>query len=314
MNKITADELHEKWNSINYYDGGYIQVEVEHSIEWHIGYKGIDQKSLVIVSNDEPELLDSSKSISVTKGRRVDGRWALTFTLMRIEQESVFELLCVDLIAYSSGVENAGVALKLIAKRYKQWNKLLEHQKKYLMDESNRKGLLGELIYLCEVIDKGCHVLNAVQGWVGPDGADQDFIYANGWYEVKSVGLAANSIKISSLEQLANSDPGELVVIFLDKCAPEHKRGVSLGEQVDCALRKVSVDSDALVLFENKLIHYGFIDIPEYREQKYVYSGKVRFCVNDNFPKLTRKNIAPQIIETQYSISLASIENWRMED
>lgn len=233
---------------------------------------------------------------------------------MRIEQNSVFELLCTDLITYSQAAENEAAALNLTVKRFKQWNKLLEHQRRSLMDESNRKGLLGELTYLCEVIDGGYPIFAAVQGWVGPDGADQDFVYADGWHEVKSVGVSASSVKISSLEQFANSDPGELVVMLIDKCAPKRSGAVSLGEQVERTLERVREDADALSLLESKLMRCGFIDLPEYREQKYVCSGKMRFRVDADFPRLTADNVAPQIIETQYSISLAGIEDWRMED
>ena len=311
--KITAEYLHEKWSAFNYYDGGYIQIELKHALEWHIGYKDIDQKVLVIISKNEPKLLPSSKSIVVTKGYRTDGRWTLSFVLMRNEQDSVFELLCADLIYYSQASDNEVSALNLIVKRFKQWNKLLEHQRTNLMDESNRKGLLGELIYLCKVIDSGYPVLSAVQGWVGPDGADQDFVYADSWYELKSVGVSATSVKISSLEQLANSDYGELVVMLIDKCAPEHSGAVSLGEQVDRIFSRVNEDDDVHALLENKLIRYGFIDLPEYREQKYICSGEIHYRVEAGFPRLTVNNVVPQIIEAQYSISLASIEDWRIE-
>lgn len=312
--KITAEYLHGKWKSISYYDGGYIQVEVKHPLEWYVGYKEIDIKVLLIISEKEPELLQTSKSIAVSKGHRSDGRWALSFALMRVEQDSVFELLCADLIACSQAAGDDVEALALIAKRYKQWNKLLEHQRKSLMDENNRKGLLGELTYLCSVIDSGYPPLAAVQGWVGPDGADQDFVYSDGWHEVKSVGVATTSITISSLEQLCDNEPGELVVIFIDKCAPERKDAVSLGEQVDLILTRLHEDEDALALFERKLVSYGYIDLPEYREQKYVRSGSSRFLVDATFPKLTADNVMPQIIGAQYSISLAGIECWRVED
>ena len=311
--KITAEYLHERWQSISFYNGGYIQIEVEHPLGWHVGYKEIDQKTLVIVSEKEPELLQTSKSIAVSKGRRMDGRWALSFVLMRSEQESVFELLCADLISYSQSAENESSALTLTVKRYKQWNKLLEHQRKSLMDESNRKGLIGELIYLCSVIDRGYPLFAAVQGWLGPDGADQDFIYADGWHEVKSIGKASSSVTISSLEQLDNNDPGELVIMFIDKCGSEQGGAVSLGEQVDLTLARVREDEDALSLLESKLMRYGYIDMPEYREQKYVCSGKACFRVDTEFPRLTADVVMPQITAAQYSISLAGIEGWKVE-
>ena len=156
--------------------------------------------------------------------------------------------------------------------------------------------------------------MSAVQGWVGPDGADQDFVYDDGWHEVKSIGVSGASVTISSLEQLDNSDPGELVVMRLDKCAPERGGAVSLSEQVHHTLSKVQSDSDALTLLENKLARYGYIDLPEYQEQRYIYSGKTRYRVDEDFPRLTADVIMPQIISAQYSISLAAIDAWKMED
>lgn len=247
--RVTAEYLHKKWNSIDFYDGGYIQIEAEHPLEWYAGFKEIDQKTLLMITGAEPALLPASKSILVSKGRRTDGRWTLSLTLMRAEQESVFETLCADIITYSQTDDGEDSALNLMVKRYKQWNKLLEHQRKSLMDENSRKGLLGEL-----------------------------------------------------------------VVMHLDKCAPERNGAVSLGEQVNNTITKVREDSEALALLEVKLARYGYIDIPEYREQKYLYSGKRRFSVDTEFPRLTAANVNPLIVSAQYSIGLAGIEAWRLED
>lgn len=136
------------------------------------------------------------------------------------------------------------------------------------------KDCLASLSICAKWIDAGYPILPAVQGWVGPDGADQDFVYADSWHEVKSVGVSADSVKISSLEQLANTDPGELVVMLIDKCAPERSNAVSLGEQVDRTFRRVHENDDAYSLLESKLMRYGFIDLPEYREQNMYARGK----------------------------------------
>ena len=80
---ITPDQIHNKWRSVDFSHGGYIQLEITHPLEWYIGYKGINEKTLLVISTNEPERIPSSKSLLVSKGLRTDGRWALTFTLMR---------------------------------------------------------------------------------------------------------------------------------------------------------------------------------------------------------------------------------------
>ena len=187
--KITADSLHQKWDTISFYDGGYVLVENTASLEWHIGYKEINQKSLLLITEIEPDSLPSSKSIIVSKGRRTDGRWTLAFTIVRIEQENVFETLCADLIVHSMADSNERDAVSSIAKRYKQWYKLLEYQKSSMMDENSRKGLLGELIFLSDMLSIRSPELSVIQGWAGPDGGDQDFAYADSWYEIKNLSL-----------------------------------------------------------------------------------------------------------------------------
>lgn len=312
--RITAEQLHNKWKNASFYDKGFTQVDEFHSVEWYVGYQEINQKTLLMISISEPELLPSSKSILVSKGKRTDGRWALSMSLMRVEQDSVFETLCADIIDFSSAARDEKEALQLTYKRFKQWNKLLEHQHKSLMDESSRKGLFGEITFLRETIQTGYPLLAAVQGWVGPDGADQDFVYSDCWHEIKAVGMSAEKVSISSLEQLDCEEDGELVVMRIDKCAPEHSGALSLAEAVEIVQKLACSDADALMLLENKLAKYGYIDLPEYREQKYYYSGKQRFVVDRDFPKLTAKNVPPQITNTQYTISIAGIDNWKLED
>ena len=100
----------------------------------------------------------------------------------------------------------------------------------------------------------------------------------------------------------------------VDKCAPQHADAKSLAEEVDLTIERVSSDSDALTLLENKLSKYGYIELPEYREQKYHYSGRDRFNVDDDFPRLTSANVPAQVTAAQYSISLAGIAAWKLEE
>lgn len=309
--RTTPEILQRQWNSIDYKDGGFLQIDTQHPLEWHIGYQSISQKTLLLVCNTDIGRIESSKSMAVTRRKReTDNRWTLSFELLRNEQEGVFAILCSDIIENSRSASNEKEALALVISRYKQWSRLLESQRSGLMDENSRKGLLGELLFLQERIEESDSALSAIQGWVGADGADQDFTYEDGWHEVKSVGASANSVTISSLEQLDCAGEGELVVMRIDKAAPDKAGALSLNDAVRQISNSFNDAADALDLFRSKLSAYGYIDLQEYSEQKYYCSGSQRFGVDDAFPRLIRRDIPTQVESLHYELSLSSLAEW----
>lgn len=309
--RTTPEILQRQWNSIDYKDGGFLQIDTQHPLEWHIGYQSISQKTLLLVCTADIGIIESSKSMAVTRRKReTDNRWTLSFELLRNEQEGVFAILCSDIIEHSRSSSNEKEALTLVIGRYKQWSRLLESQRSGLMDENSRKGLLGELLFLQERIEESDSALIAIQGWVGADGADQDFIYEDGWHEVKSAGASATSVTISSLEQLDCAGAGELVIMRIDKSAPDKAGALSLNDAVRRISGSLTDASDALDLFRSKLNAYGYIDLQEYSEQKYYCSGSQRYGVNDTFPRLIRQNVPPQIEALHYTLSLSSLADW----
>lgn len=309
--KITPEILQKQWSSIDYKEGGFLQIDTQHPLEWHIGYQSISQKTLLLVCTTDIGTIESSKSMAVTRRKReTDNRWTLSFELLRNEQEGVFAILCSDIIEHSCPASNEKEALTLVISRYKQWSRLLESQRSGLMDENSRKGLLGELLFLQERIEKGNPALTAVQGWVGADGADQDFVYEDGWHEVKSVGASAANVTISSLEQLDCAGEGELVIMRIDKAAPDKAEAFSLNDAVRQISSKLNDASDVLDLFRSKLSAYGYIDLQEYSEQKYFCSGSQRYSVNNAFPRLIKQNIPIQVESLRYELSLSSLADW----
>lgn len=312
--KITPELLEKQWSSINYTDGGFLQIDMQHPLEWYIGYQSISQRTLLLVCDAEVGPIESSKSMIVSRRRREsDNRWTLSFELLRSEQQGVFSILCCDVIEHSRLASTESEALKLVIGRYKQWSKLLETQRSGLMDEHRRKGLIGELLFLEQKITSVDSSLAAIQGWVGADGADQDFIYPDGWFEIKSVGVSAVSVNISSLEQLDCADNGELVIKRIDKTAPEKAGAFSLNDMVQRISFILAGNAEALDLFRAKLSAYGYMDLQEYSEQKYFCSSTQRYLVDESFPKLTRANVPTQISELHYELDLPSLAGWRKD-
>ena len=312
--KITPEILEKQWNSISYTDGGFLQIDTQHPLEWYIGYQSISQRTLLLVSDVAIEAIESSKSLIVSRRRReTDDRWTLSFELLRNEQQSVFAILCSDVIEHSRSAACEVDALELVINRYKQWSKLLESQRSGLMDEHRRKGLLGELLFLEKRIAISDNSLSAIRGWVGADGADQDFMYPDGWFEVKSIGVSTTSVTISSLEQLDCLDAGELVIQRIDKVAPDKAGAFSLNDVVCRISASLVGDAEAIDLFRAKLSAYGYIDLQEYSEQKYYHTGTAKYRVDESFPKLTAKNIPTQIVSAHYELNIPSLTSWGKE-
>jgi len=311
---ITPEILEKQWSGISYTDGGFLQIDTLHPLEWYIGYQSISQRTLLLVSDVELKVIDSSKSMNVSRRRReTDKRWTLSFELLRNEQQGVFATFCCDVINHSRSATNETDAQKLVINRYKQWSKLLESQRSGLMDEQRRKGLIGELLFLVKRIADTDTTLSTIQGWVGADGADQDFIYPDGWFEIKSIGVSATSVTISSIEQLDCADLGKLVIQRIDKVAPDKLGAFSLNDIVYRISDMLKDVPEVIDLFRSKLNSYGYIDLHEYSEQKYFHAGTARYNVDESFPKLTAKNVQPQIISAHYELSIPALTPWETE-
>lgn len=310
---LSNDELIRRWDEVPFYGGGYKRIDDTHPLEWYIGYEDINQKTMLLITNNDPGNIESSKSIIASTGQRQDGKWAITFRLIRKDNEEVFIRLCWDIIESSRDIPFGYPTVKYIIERYNKWLRLMEHQRDDLMDEARRKGLIGEILFLKDNILNGMPLQIATEGWIGPDGADQDFVYANGWTEVKCTGLSTDSISISSIQQLDSEAPGWLCVYFLDKTAPENINGFTLMEKVEELRHLFSNNLKAKEIFENKLFKYGYADKKEYNKQKYIYGGINKYNIDECFPRLIRSNIPSQILSAKYGISLSSIENWKLE-
>ncbi len=308
---IYEDELRKKWNSIDYHDGGAKQLNVLHPLEWYVRYAAKNQKSLVIVSDFPADSIASSKCIDAMCNLRKDGRYAVTFTLVDKDQEDVFITMSSDIIEFSKDEYNPQKSLKKVMRRYSAWMKLLDHKRNTLLSINSQKGLLAELIFLKETIEHGLGLSEALYGWVGPEGADQDFIYTEGWYEIKATTASSSYVTISSVEQLGNPSEGELVVFRIDSCAPSYPGAVTLYKTVHTLLDILASDVELSDIFLLKLGSVGYLDLDEYDKQYYSVSCKQSYCVEKSFPKIVRNDLPVEIINAEYQIDLPSIDRWK---
>ncbi|MBO8415718.1 MAG: PD-(D/E)XK motif protein, partial [Proteobacteria bacterium] len=227
------DKLLKIWHEIEQEKswGGCRFIHSYLDVSWYAGCPHQGVKSAWIAAPERPQSLPQSKAVSIVRDV-FNGRPALRASLTDGD-EDVFAALWADLIKYSCGGSSTDEVLKRFAARYKTWVKLLMLKKKAKLTKEEQKGLLGELCFLSSELEKGRSALSAVSGWVGPEGADQDFCWAEGWHEIKAAAFGSDHISISSLQQLSAAGDGCLVVYFIDPAAPERSDAVTLPDMVD---------------------------------------------------------------------------------
>lgn len=209
----TINDLYEKWNSISPYTGGFLLVSDEHPLSFHIGYLSDSQKCFIVLNTGKLEKISSSKAINVENILLSDNSYALRFSLNYASLDEIFVKLCWDLMSASKDDQKP---IEKIVAQYKKWLRLLQQIGNGLLPPHSQKGLIGELLYLADLIERHGEK-KALGEWVGPEGADQDFNFEDGWAEIKTTIIAGTSVQVSSLQQFDRSDEGTLIVYFLDK-------------------------------------------------------------------------------------------------
>ena len=307
----TINDLYEKWNSISPYSGGFLLVSDDHPLSFHIGYLSDSQKCFIVLNTGKLDKVSSSKAINVENIHLSDNSYALRFSLNYSSLDEIFVKLCWDLISTSKDVQNP---IEKIVFQYKNWLKLLQQIGNGLLPPLSQKGLIGELLYLGELIDKHGED-SAVAEWVGPEGADQDFNFTIGWAEVKTTIASGTSIQISSLQQFDRPDEGTLVVFSLDKTSSIGSATISLNEAVNSIFSKI-LSQENKDFFEIKLAKCGYQkkNADEYSSYRFKFSEKRMYCVSNDFPRLTKNNVPSAVIETQYKIDLPSIDTFKMRE
>ena len=163
-------------------------------------------------------------------------------------------------------------------------------------------GLVGELSFLIFMIDAGIPASLAVESWVGPLDAIQDFELGTGAVEVKAtLSTAGFPAKIGSLEQLDDSIRQPLFLAGVRLSQTES--GQSLPEFVSQVCVLLKGNAEAQRLFADRLLVAGFFDahVDRYVRRFSILGTRV-VEVEEGFPRLTHGTVPNGIRRAKYEI------------
>ena len=306
---MTAFETRWREMAVHPESPAFQRVDDAHPLDFYLGKESSGELLLLLITDERPKTSREYRAIHVIGRERNDGRWALLFRLMIPELERLFSLVCEDLVESSRNIHDPKLAATLVLQRFARWQRLLERGQTALLDEAAIRGLVGELLFLEKQLIPSKGLREAVNGWVGSAGAERDFRFADSEYEIKTIRTGANSVLISSAEQLdLGTKVLDLFIIVIDETEPESQaQAFTLIQLVSRLRAALETDTVALEAFESKLMEAGFVLREEYGERAYLFRHFRKFRVSEHFPAIRRRKLPAGIGTVTWELEIPAI-------
>ena len=293
----------------------YQRVDDTHPLDLYVGIDEMSRWTLLLICDIRPKQFTSSKMIQAKLGKREDGRWTVSLSLVKDEYRDMFILFCGDIIESSRAIQNKDKAANFVIVRYREWKEMLANARNGLLTPEEIKGLLGEMYVLDSELMPRYGSEKSALSWTGPKAAHQDFILEDTWYEVKTISSGKDEVKISSVEQLDCQNDGKLIVVYADNTSRTNENAINLN-LIYMKLLSRLMNDDVKTEFCDMLLKYGYYPRPEYEDIDYIFEikGVRRYIVTTSFPCFRRKNIPADITKVDYCISLPAIKDFMEEE
>ena len=220
----------------------------------------------------------------------------------------IFASICGNIASTIISISSEKEAIKLVISQMHKWQDLFSKKLKKSLSIQEQQGLYGELLFLQKLIYSPLDKVLSIKYWVGPNMAPQDFQSKFWAVEVKTVSV--NKFPNISINGELQLDETTIEKLFLYNIVVEIDPidGKSLPELVNEIRNSLCNAPNALNLFENKLIYYGYydIDVDAYKERHYLIRKENYFLVQDLFPRIKKEDLLLGVSDVKYIITLAA--------
>ena len=284
-----------------------------HPLDFRIGrnHKGryvfqLDAESAEAGSLELPKMSALSCDIEPVHGERS----RLVLVLGHAADFRNFALMCSSLMLATAHLapSQSGVGLVRSVEELHRWQEMLRRKSDRLLSKSERIGLVGELLFLRDVLADRLGWSAAIKCWNGPGGHEQDFVVAGSIFEVKTqVVTADRRIRISSEDQL---DPVQGRILLcnqgiapLPPADPASRTLNALVTELRDAM--AGAGSGAPEMLEIALLEAGYEERPEYDEENWVLVDRTYYAVIGDFPRIERRDLRSGVEMVKYSIRVS---------
>lgn len=201
----------------------------------------------------------------------------------------------------------------LVLKHFFKWSSFFINKKKDGLTKDDVKGLIGELIYLKNlIIDTTLNVDDVLLSWRGPYDDGHDFVFDFTDYEIKTIEKTKNNVRISSEFQL-DSEKGKKIELVVISVEFDIDNGISLksitNDIKSIVMDKLGDNSIFITALSQKGLTIG--DLDQYEIYRFNPVLETSYdSSNDAFPKLIKSKLPEQLNKLNYNIRLNLIEEY----
>lgn len=286
-----------------------VRVDSQHPFEIYAGVDGAGSVMLAVGVRARPPVMDADTgALNYIRTQRAGGTWIMALRLAGSDLEQVFGRLCQDLIDAAAKVATEAALVSLFRERLLLWKRLFRDGGSGFLQKFQIKGLIAELLALeAFIVSHTDDPALPVMSWVGPAGADQDFLFAGRAVEIKAVSPGAEKVGIASAGQLYADVPLELHLYVLRESSSSEAGAISLPVIASRVEQRLADRPDALHAYRSKLIEAGYVEHDHYQSVAFTLMETRRYTVCDDFPRLVRPGLPEAIADLTYSILISSI-------
>ncbi len=234
-----------------------------------------------------------------------DGKTWIALTRKDSGSRELFTEMVGDVAGAMDAAADAGEErlLQTLLGRIRAWQEFMRKGAQALSPEAEI-GLLGELSFLCSLLEAGVSTSLATEAWVGPLDAPQDFVFGTGAVEVKAtLSLLGFPAKIGSLEQLDGSVRNPLFVAGVR--LTQRDSGKNLPEFAAAVQTELYGDEVAKRLFAERLLAAGYQEAHADRyPRRFSLEGMRVVEVGNGFPRIVPGNVPDGVRKVVYEIDL----------
>lgn len=288
-----------------------IRVDASHpwNLYWTLDSDGRQLLALDhSVSASNSLRLPRASGLEVSHGRSADSsRELLVLSLTEPTLRDIFWRLCTDIVETTRACESESEAVATFVRRTWRWHHLLRGGGDARLSRNQQVGLLGELAVLERLVMPNVATTTAVLGWFGPERAPKDFEIGRIGIESKALGTTAREeVKISSIEQLSRAG---LKALFLCVTRVAMAADPAAGTTVAEVITRLRGDiqrsqPSAIEEFDAKVSAYGFDEVHDYSDTRWLVGQTVVYEVRDEFPRIEPSEVGPSVSWVQYAIQL----------